>query len=316
MPGLRVRLIILFWCFIFAVCSASDQAKAIDNTVFDALFVDCGGDIAPETLRAIIAVESGGNPYAIGVNQRPGQDKPDFTAPSNQKDAVTTAKSLIAAGYNIDMGLMQINSANLPGLKLIVDEIFDPCQNIKAGAKILLGAYDSALKKFTDGQECLKAALSAYNTGNHEQGLLNGYVAKYYGGAAPKKYKVPAIEFGKKVDISPVSPSTTWKNKDTVYDESMAVDLEMVIKKEQQAVLVNEDNPYTASLNAWPTSDPEKGDNTMSEEKKTVYPMTSNDLADLDEKGVIVTVNHEEAEQYSFEDESVPVEDVLDAVDD
>jgi type IV secretion system protein VirB1 len=41
--------------------------------------------------------------------------------------------------------------------------------------------YEKAERELGSGQDALKAALSAYNTGNGKAGFENGYVAKFYG---------------------------------------------------------------------------------------------------------------------------------------
>jgi type IV secretion system protein VirB1 len=97
------------------------------------------------------------------------------------KDAAALARAAIAAGYSVDLGLMQVNSRNLSMLGYTVEEMFEPCTNLKAGATILTANYTTAAARHGDGQEALRAALSAYNTGNFRNGFLNGYVAKYYG---------------------------------------------------------------------------------------------------------------------------------------
>ncbi|RYZ75121.1 MAG: hypothetical protein EOP04_33745, partial [Proteobacteria bacterium] len=53
--------------------------------------------------------------------------------------------------------------------------------NIRVGSEILKANYDRATDNFGSGQDALKAALSAYNTGNFHSGFSNGYVGKYYG---------------------------------------------------------------------------------------------------------------------------------------
>jgi type IV secretion system protein VirB1 len=136
----------------------------------------CAPGVAPETVAAIIQVESGGNPFAVGVNG-PLKNRP---RPKNYEQAITIAKYYMAQGYSVDMGLMQINSTNLRGLGQTVESIFDPCNNLKAGTHILKRGYAGAVKRFGPGQDALKAALSAYNTGNYERGFKNGYVKKYY----------------------------------------------------------------------------------------------------------------------------------------
>ncbi len=132
--------------------------------------------VAPETIAAIVQVESGGNKYALGVN---GPVKGRIR-PTSVKEAAAEARYWISKGYSVDLGLMQINSRNLRGLAITIEEAFDPVVNIQAGAKILLRGYRGATQRYGPGQNALKAALSAYNTGNYEKGFKNGYVAKYF----------------------------------------------------------------------------------------------------------------------------------------
>jgi type IV secretion system protein VirB1 len=140
------------------------------------LLQQCAPNVAPQTLAAIIQVESGGNPLALGVNG-PGRQRP---RPASVQQAAWVARYFIRQGYSVDLGLMQINSRNLPGLGYSIEQILDPCTNIHAGARILSRGYAGAARRYGPGQNALKAALSAYNTGNYEQGFRNGYVAKYY----------------------------------------------------------------------------------------------------------------------------------------
>lgn len=144
--------------------------------MFEALIVQCAYNTHPDTVKAIIKVESSGNPLAIGVNFGGGRaHKPD-----NTQEAAQIARNLIANGKNIDMGLMQINSANMKRLGLTTEQIFDPCTNINIGTKILSQNYVQAVRIHGAGEQALRAALSAYNTGNMVKGFQNGYVAKYY----------------------------------------------------------------------------------------------------------------------------------------
>lgn len=139
---------------------------------------DCAPTVAPETVQAIVRVESGGNPYALGVNG-PIRLK---SQPQSAPEAIRMARYYINRGYSVDLGLMQVNSGNLKGLGLTLNQLFDPCTNLKAGSRILSRGYAGAAKRYGPGQTALKAALSVYNTGNYEKGFQNGYVAKYYPG--------------------------------------------------------------------------------------------------------------------------------------
>lgn len=149
------------------------------------LIAMCAPDVAPQTVQEIIRVESSGNPLALNVNRLPGQHsapKPPKAATPEQ--AARIALEYIEAGHTVDMGLMQINSANLDWLGIERDNlatIFNPCANISAGAAILTDSYNRAAQEFGAGQGALQAALSAYNTGNFSNGFSNGYVARFYG---------------------------------------------------------------------------------------------------------------------------------------
>jgi type IV secretion system protein VirB1 len=133
-------------------------------------------NVAPQTIAAIIRVESGGNPFAVGINGRARRR----IRPKSAQEAASEARYFIAKGYSVDLGLMQINSRNLRRLGLTVEQAFDPGANIQAGAKILTLGYCGAIRRYGPGQDALRAALSAYNTGNYERGFKNGYVAKYF----------------------------------------------------------------------------------------------------------------------------------------
>jgi type IV secretion system protein VirB1 len=140
------------------------------------LLMACAPDVAPSTMAAIIGVESRGHPLAIHVNRGALP-----RAAVDASDAAKLARAAIDAGYSVDLGLMQVNSRNLPKLGYTVEQMFEPCTNLQAGAEILSASYRAAAQRHGEGQDALRAALSAYNTGNFQNGFRNGYVAKYYG---------------------------------------------------------------------------------------------------------------------------------------
>lgn len=135
------------------------------------LVMVCAPFVSSNTMMAVAQHESGGNPWALGVN---GPHK--FQKPTDYASAVLEAKRLIAKGASIDMGLMQINSRTMVTLGLTVEQTYDPCSNVYAGGVVLTRNYVKASEKFSDPQSALKAALSAYNTGNFMSGISNGYV--------------------------------------------------------------------------------------------------------------------------------------------
>lgn len=150
---------------------------ALSTTVLAALLTSCAPNVAPTTMTAIIQVESERDPYRIGVNSGGSL----LRQPGNAADAITTARSLMRKGANFDAGLMQINSANFARLGVTPETVFDPCTNLRAGARLLADNYGRA--RLSGHVDPLRAALSEYNTGSRSRGLMNGYVGKVFAAA-------------------------------------------------------------------------------------------------------------------------------------
>jgi type IV secretion system protein VirB1 len=142
------------------------------------LILACAPGVAPTTIQEIIRVESNSNPIAVNINTKGGITYP-FKKPKTIQQAIALSHAAIAAGHTVDMGYMQVNSANLKWLGYTVREIFHPCTNLKAGSHILKTAYSDAAAIHGPGQKALRAALSRYNTGSFSRGFYNGYVARY-----------------------------------------------------------------------------------------------------------------------------------------
>jgi len=147
-----------------------------------ALALRCAPAAAPETLLAVAEVESGRNPLAIGVNRGAVAPPPAATRDA----AIATARRLLARGANLDLGIAQINSANLAPLALTVEDAFDPCRNLAAAARLLSADYQVAHQVLADEQAALRRALSRYNTGDDARGFRNGYVARVEAAAAAR----------------------------------------------------------------------------------------------------------------------------------
>lgn len=169
------------------------------------LILTCAVGVDPGTMQSLVTQESGGKPYIIGVNTKPHQYF-EFT---DKTTATKKVIELIKQGHSVDLGLAQINSANFERLSVTVEEVLDPCTNLTLGAAILEENYLRAIKQFGEGQAALNAALSAYNTGNFQAGIENGYVEK-----VRKKYKVPAVSEAEQTE----SPSwDALSNSPTVW---------------------------------------------------------------------------------------------------
>jgi type IV secretion system protein VirB1 len=155
------------------------------------LAASCAPAVAPGTLASIAGTESGFNTLAIHDNTT-GRD----LAAASRQAAIATARSLIAAGHSVDLGLMQINSANLSRLGLTVRTAFDACASLGAAGRLLVMDYRPGRSR--DDQSALQAAFSRYNTGNDIHGFQNGYVQRV---VATARHVVPEIN-----PAAPVAP--------------------------------------------------------------------------------------------------------------
>lgn len=129
-------------------------------------------NVDTEIIKQIIKVESNYKQFAINVN------KVGSFNLKTKKEAKALADFYIAKGYSVDIGLMQFNSSNLKEFSYDLDDILEPCNNIKAGSDIFYLAYESTDPNL-DKSERINKALSIYNTGNQQLGFKNGYVAKF-----------------------------------------------------------------------------------------------------------------------------------------
>jgi type IV secretion system protein VirB1 len=171
------------------------------------LIHECAPKVATVTMAAIVQQESGGNPLTIHDNTTG-----ESFRPSSLAAAVAIARALIASGHSVDLGLAQINSKNLPSLRLAPETVFDPCTNLRAAQTILLSGWRQS------GGD-LRGALSAYNTGKASGTIGASYGADVYAKAG---VVVPAIPGGKmarwaaeqtfasQAALPPVRPVVTW----------------------------------------------------------------------------------------------------------
>ncbi|MEG4582212.1 lytic transglycosylase domain-containing protein [Microcoleus sp. MON1_C5] len=133
---------------------------------FERLAKDCAPGIHVDTLKALVTIESSGNPYAIGV-----VDGVLERQPRSLPEAISTAKRLDKEGFNFSMGLSQVNRYNLPKYGETYESIFEPCRNLRTGAAILTDCFTRASLKLKDDQAALRAALSCYYSGNFSRGF-------------------------------------------------------------------------------------------------------------------------------------------------
>jgi type IV secretion system protein VirB1 len=167
--------------------SGSAWADPLSVGAFGQLALRCGPSVAPSTLASIARTESGFQPLTINDNTTRTSG-----VPATGDIAIQIASKLLEAGHSVDIGIMQINSANFAKLGLTLQAAFDPCQSIAAAAVILAGDYAGA--ETHDGQQAaLRVAISKYNTGDAQRGFANGYVHKVELAAGRI---VPALDVG------------------------------------------------------------------------------------------------------------------------
>jgi type IV secretion system protein VirB1 len=176
----------------------------------------CAPAVPPATMTAIVKTESNFNPLAIGVNNKLKK----ITQPKSVAEAINLANNLIGAGYNIDLGLGQINSKNLPRLNLTVENIFDPCTNLKAANAIFYANYTTYLPQSNSHSEALVKTLSAYNTGSPTKGVKNGYVQRVISNSSfnPLPISVP-VSASLPTTTTPTSASEEPKPTILVYED-------------------------------------------------------------------------------------------------
>ena len=167
----------------------------IPLAAFLVLTQQCAPAVAPATMAAIVRVESGFNPYAIGVVSGRLERQP-----ANLDEAVATTRALEADGWNYSAGLAQVNRANCVRLGLTPQAVFDPCRNLAAGAAILQGCFERARLRHPEAQNALRAGLSCYASGYFSSGFRTGYVQRVVAQAARPDPVVPAIT----TDVPPI----------------------------------------------------------------------------------------------------------------
>lgn len=143
----------------------------MDSVTFLALAAACAPLVHPATASALVSVESAFNPHAIGV-----VGGALVRQPRSRAEAIATARSLQANGWNYSVGLAQINARNFVRLGLDLASAFDPCRNL-AGMQAVLS--ECLARHRTDApQPALRKALSCYYSGNSVTGFRDGYVQR------------------------------------------------------------------------------------------------------------------------------------------
>lgn len=177
---------VFYWLGLVGVVMAANEPVAGVAPEFSELIERCAPTVHPETMAALISAESRGHQFAIadaGPVNMPWSQRKHLVRSyymGSIDAAVAKAMGLIANGHTVSLGLAQINDRNLARLGLSVRAVFDPCTNLAAGGKIVTEFYERAVRTFGPGERALRAAISAYNSGNWFRGEKEGYVGLVY----------------------------------------------------------------------------------------------------------------------------------------
>jgi type IV secretion system protein VirB1 len=142
----------------------------MDASTFAALAMACAPAVHATTSQALVAVESGFNPNAIGVVGGMLDRQP-----RNRVEALATADRLAAEGWNYSVGLAQINARNFARLGLTAGTALEPCENLRAMQAVLGECFDRSASGVS-AQTAVRGALSCYYSGNFITGFRDGYV--------------------------------------------------------------------------------------------------------------------------------------------
>ncbi|WP_322074790.1 lytic transglycosylase domain-containing protein [Burkholderia cepacia] len=141
------------------------SGSTIAATDFATVAQTCAPGVHPRLMGRIGAIESGGNPFAIGVVGGRLERQP-----TNRAEALATVDALNAAGWNYSVGLVQVNRYNFSRYATSAADLFDPCRNLATGAAILTDCYDRAVPSAASADGAVRAALSCYYSGTFTGG--------------------------------------------------------------------------------------------------------------------------------------------------
>jgi type IV secretion system protein VirB1 len=159
------------------------------------LMMTCAPLVHPTTLRALIEVESGGNPYAVSINhpqtlKDAGTGPPPFAQPHSAREARGLTQRLLAQGLGVSVGLAQINVEHLAEHNLRIADLFDPCINLVVAQRVLLECDASQSQRIAPNAGArLGRTLLCYNAGDYVTGRRNHYASTVMRAAVRHLYR-------------------------------------------------------------------------------------------------------------------------------
>jgi type IV secretion system protein VirB1 len=123
---------------------------ATDTVNISELRAHCASDAPLITLETIIRAESGGNPNAIQLDYpatilrrwRFPKGRLQFDRqPRDAAEAIAWMNYLSARGISVDLGLMQVSTAEAKRRHIRVADLLDTCTNVRVGWSIFREDY-------------------------------------------------------------------------------------------------------------------------------------------------------------------------------
>jgi type IV secretion system protein VirB1 len=137
----------------------------IAPAVLAGLISSCASSVDVRTAAAVVAVESGGSPYAVNDN-----DTRRSYFPTSRDAAEALVRRL--AGHQLAVGIAQVDSVNFARFGVDAVQVLDPCTSLRLGAQVLVEDYRREYPRATGATEeerrqvALRRAFSAYNSGS------------------------------------------------------------------------------------------------------------------------------------------------------
>jgi len=177
-----------------------------------ALAQQCAPEVATEAVVPLVVTESGGNDLSINVNKGPR------VRASTLAEGAALVRRYMAAGYTVDVGLAQVNSANFARLGVSVEQAFEPCTNLRLASSMLQQGYGLASRHYS-GLDAISATYSLYNTGTLTRGFLNGYVGRVWSAAS----EMGSIAAPPPIPVPAGGIATTAPSRTSALDDSWVV---------------------------------------------------------------------------------------------
>lgn len=176
---------------------------SLPEAIVFSIIAQCGSGVDPITTKTVINVESASNPYAIALVN----SKEEIKQPKTEEEAVKLANDLERKKIDFSAGLMQINKRNFKTLGLTNESVFNSCNNVEAGTKILKLCYLKAQQadQSKDEQSLIRDAMSCYYSGNFTRGYKSEIRKTEKGDEKGDSY-IETIEKKISTDVSYVVP--------------------------------------------------------------------------------------------------------------